>query len=235
MQASDEKVMDDMTTGVVGDDSGDSEVHSSDSSSEDKQDQSQMEVCDQVSFGTESEHDSQKDESQSSTSHSSSIDLDSFLGSGVAASPSFTFKIVGDNIDKEVKPQDMRSDYQTRSLHYFHSYAVRDRVNMDNFDDSVHTPDITAVDLEVLLPSKEDEADLYANMGILIARILKKYIPFFKEFGKGVERHIMHKYSEEMSRKSSVVSSAYNYIHNYIIALFTSPVMLTSLFVLYVD
>lgn len=207
MQVSDEKVMDDMTTGVVGDDSGDSEVHSSDSSSEDKQAQSQIEVCDQVSSGT-GEHDSQKDESQSSTRHSSSIDLDSSLRSGVAASPSFTFKIVGDNIDKEVKPQDMRSDYQTRSLHYFHSYAVRDRVNMDNFDDSVHTPDITAVDLEVLLPSKEDEADLYANMGILIARILKKYIPFFKEFGKGVERHIMHENSEEMSRKSSVVSSA---------------------------
>ena len=38
------------------------------------------------------------------------------------------FKIVGDNIDKTVRPRHMRSDRQAESLHYFHSYAVKDRV-----------------------------------------------------------------------------------------------------------
>lgn len=37
-----------------------------------------------------------------------------------------TFKLVGDNIDKEVQPREMHSDYQSRSLHYFHTYAVKD-------------------------------------------------------------------------------------------------------------
>ena len=31
--------------------------------------------------------------------------------------------IVGDNIDKNVSPRDMRVDNQTKSFHYFHSYA----------------------------------------------------------------------------------------------------------------
>lgn len=35
-----------------------------------------------------------------------------------------TYKLVGDNIDKSVKPREMRIDHQTHSLHYFHTYAV---------------------------------------------------------------------------------------------------------------
>ena len=38
------------------------------------------------------------------------------------------FRIVGDNIDKTVRPRDMRHNHHTTSLHYFHSYAVRDLI-----------------------------------------------------------------------------------------------------------
>ena len=48
-----------------------------------------------------------------------------------------TYKLVGDNIDKNVKPREMRSDHQTRSLHYFHTYAVRDRVDMSSYSDDI--------------------------------------------------------------------------------------------------
>ncbi len=41
------------------------------------------------------------------------------------------YKIVFDNIDKNVNPRHMRSDNQTRSLHYVQSYAVKDRINYD--------------------------------------------------------------------------------------------------------
>ena len=71
----------------------------------------------------------------------SSIDPDVFLGPEFSSTTPLlpTFKIVGDNIDKEVRPKNMRSDYQARSLHYFHSYAVKDRVNLDNFEDQHQT------------------------------------------------------------------------------------------------
>ena len=40
------------------------------------------------------------------------------------------FKIVGDNVDKNVKPRFMHIHSQTRSLHYFHAYAVKDHLNL---------------------------------------------------------------------------------------------------------
>ena len=142
------------------------------------------------------------------TSEASSIDLDSFLGpeDPTPTGSLTTFKIVGDNIDKDVKPRNMRSDYQTRSLHYFHAYAVRDRLNLDDCDDSGSTPDLSSIDLELLLPSKDNETQIRNSMGILIARVLKKHIPYFEKYGKGVERHITHRFYREMSQKSSVVS-----------------------------
>ncbi len=39
------------------------------------------------------------------------------------------YKIVFDNIDKNVKPRYMRSDSQIKSLHYVQSYAVRNRID----------------------------------------------------------------------------------------------------------
>ena len=55
---------------------------------------------------------------------SSEFDTEEYLGS-----PSLkTYKLVGDNIDKNIRPREMRSDHQTKSLHYFHTYGVRDRV-----------------------------------------------------------------------------------------------------------
>ncbi len=63
---------------------------------------------------------------------SDSSDIDEFLGPKRTLSCTRlpTFKIVGDNIDKTIRPREMRSDHQTRSLHYFHSYAVRDRIDI---------------------------------------------------------------------------------------------------------
>ncbi len=47
----------------------------------------------------------------------------------------FGFKFVGDNIDKNIKPSFQRQEIQTQSLHHFHGYAIRDRVNMATMSD----------------------------------------------------------------------------------------------------
>ena len=72
-----------------------------------------------------------------STSYVSSSDSEQYSNLdqhvGIANACNFkTFKLVGDNIDKNINPQDVRLDSQTVSLHYFHSYAVRDRIDMSN-------------------------------------------------------------------------------------------------------
>ena len=47
--------------------------------------------------------------------------------------PCYGFKIVGDNIDKNVNPRYMRCDRQTRSLHFFNSCAILDRIDLSEY------------------------------------------------------------------------------------------------------
>ena len=93
------------------------------------------------------------------------------------------YKLCGDNIDKTVHQRYMRSDsHGTRSLHYFHSYAIADRINFSNLSQETqpsrslnsHTQAL------LLLPSLEDEEALKKNFKILISRILYDNIPFFR-------------------------------------------------------
>ena len=116
------------------------------------------------------------------------------------------FKIVGDNMDKTVKPRDMRSDRQTRSLHYFHLYAVHDRVDASCLSEEPQVVDPDAR-VEELLPTVEDEHMMLANFEVLIGRTLVKHMPFFyRGFSDVVVQHIPHRFSEEMAQKSDVVS-----------------------------
>ena len=117
-----------------------------------------------------------------------------------------TYKLVGDNIDKTIKPRDMRIDSQTRSLHYFHTYAVRDRIDVTHLDDEPSLPSMDDIEVTTVLPTEQDQKVMKGLFGIHVARVLKKHMPFFTKFGEGLERHIKHDYSKEMSQESEVVS-----------------------------
>jgi len=45
------------------------------------------------------------------------------------------FKLVFDDIDKNVKPRFQRNEIKSQSLHYVHAYAVKDRINMASLSD----------------------------------------------------------------------------------------------------
>ena len=64
------------------------------------------------------------------------------------------YKFVGDNVDKNVKPTYQRHERHGQSLHYFHSYASKDRVNLASFSDT--PPPACTPEASVLLPSAED-------------------------------------------------------------------------------
>ena len=165
--------------------------------------------------------DSESSSSVPSPSHSSSSSVDSNIEASPETSDESdstvspeqlqyvsqqtTFKLVGDNIDKNVRPREMRSEHQTRSLHYFHAYAVRDRVDMSTFSNDAQLPVASAVNLQDLLPTSSDEVTMRENFVTLVGRTLTKYMPFFSELGKGLQRHIPHEFSHEMGQKSEVV------------------------------
>lgn len=159
----------------------------------------------QISAGAMSSESSTLDESSqqsslsqiSSDSHSSSefcppsspeMDIDSFLGPEYhPPNPTLlTYRIVGDNIDKNVKPRDMTSEHQTRSLHYFHTYAVRDRIDLSSYSSEPPTPDLGQMNFACLLPSADDAQVLQENLEILMGRVLRKNMPFFAKFATGL-------------------------------------------------
>ena len=148
----------------------------------------------------------------STTSSSNTLDdiVNDVFGQQVSLIPTNespkTFKIVMDNIDKTIKPNDMRMDHQTRSLHYVHKYAVRDRIDLSSFDDKPCLPDIGIMKVNKVLPSVSDNTSIRANMSTLVARVLVENLPFLKGFKLCIGLHIQHKFSNEMSQESEVVS-----------------------------
>lgn len=77
------------------------------------------------------------------------------------------FVIVGDNIDKNVRPSLQREGKKTLSLHYFHSYAMKDRFNIASLSDDPPTAKVTP---ESILPSEESFQSLLSDFEVLISR-----------------------------------------------------------------
>ena len=122
----------------------------------------------------------------------------------------FGYKLVGDNIDMSVKARYVQVGVsRNRSLHYFHTFVVKNRVDLRHLSD-VH-PDTCLPSSEQiacrLLPSTDDDKKLQSRFVAHVSRILATYLPYFKfAFEDVVEWHKHHTYYTEMSQKSEVVS-----------------------------
>ena len=113
--------------------------------------------------------------------------------------------LVGDNLDKHIKPRDMRIDHQSKSIHYFHSYAALNRIDVSGASIKEPQVDLEQLPLSTFLPSTSDCVALKENYTVLVARIITKEIPFLHSFKKCVPQHIEHRYSEKMKQKSVTV------------------------------
>ena len=81
------------------------------------------------------------------------------------------FKLVFDNIDMNVKPRFMRSDRQTKSLHYVICYAMKDRIDFSNL-----SPELPRnPNLYEALPSEDDYQSLKNMFSILVAQLLVEH------------------------------------------------------------
>lgn len=119
-----------------------------------------------------------------------------------------TYRLNGDNIDYNEASRYQRSNAGNKSRHFFQYYAVKDRIDFSHL--STIPPDISALSKKELcqsmLPSVDDDVAIKHNIICLVARVLCKYVPFFKHTYDGVlEKHIKHQYYKQMSSKSEVV------------------------------
>ena len=79
------------------------------------------------------------------------------------------FKIVGDNVDKNVRPSLQRLTHQTKSLHHFHSYAVKDRVNLSSASDASKS---CPLDLSSFVMSSQDWNWFKDTCQVLVSRYI---------------------------------------------------------------
>lgn len=117
------------------------------------------------------------------------------------------YLLVGDNLDKNISPRDMRVGNQVKSLHYFHSYAVHDRIDVSDLSDDQPKNDIQSLPVTTFVPSADDCTTLRSNYIVLVARVIVDKLPYFSSLHKCVVQHIPHRYSKAMEQKSKIVSN----------------------------
>jgi len=77
------------------------------------------------------------------------------------------FKIMGDNVNKNIRPLLQQFDNKTNSLHYFHYYALLDQPDLSACSEIVPTDMIT---LQEILVGVNDVSQLECDLIILISR-----------------------------------------------------------------
>lgn len=81
----------------------------------------------------------------------------------------YGYKIVGDNIDKYIKPRFLTTSTLPRFIHHFHFYAVKNRIKSDRLSDIPPIiPD--TFETEKILPNEADHENIVKNFETLVAR-----------------------------------------------------------------
>ena len=118
----------------------------------------------------------------------------------------YIFRIVADNVDFTVHARHQTKASQNKSLHWTHAFAVKNRVNPDsmlNYD----KPQMQVTDLEMcnILPSESDQKEVCCDLVPLVYRKIVEFMPCYAPFKSGVQHHILHSHTKEMSKKSDQV------------------------------
>lgn len=109
------------------------------------------------------------------------------------------FKIIGD-----IKPRFMTLDKQSQSVHCFNSVAVKDRIDLSTFSDESLLSPLH----QMFQPSILDDSAIMSNFMFLMKRVVCEHMQFFnKSCSDVIDLHIKHKHSENMEKKSEVVSA----------------------------
>ena len=81
---------------------------------------------------------------------------------------SSSYKVVGDNIDKNIRASFQRIDHQTKSVHYFHTFAAKDRIDFSNLSEL--TPHDIKINVSTLLPESTDLAIFLNELQVIVSR-----------------------------------------------------------------
>ena len=149
-------------------------------------------------------------EAENTSSDEGSIDsvfMEMEESSTLNSQPAHRYILTGDNIDKTISPRFMTVEHQTKSLHYFHAYASLNRIDLTGVSEELPSSHVLRnLEISAFLPSVNDCQVLRDNYIVLFSRVICETLTAFSSFRDCVPKHITHKYSTEMSKKSVSVS-----------------------------
>lgn len=118
----------------------------------------------------------------------------------------FIYRLVTDNIDLAVQVRHQSSSHKNNSLHWTHTYAVKNRVAVDgNLEREVPQKKVEDLEMSEILPGPEIQESLKGSLVPLVLRVLVRHLPAYKKFRTAVEHHLPHQYSVQMRNKSEQV------------------------------
>ncbi len=115
------------------------------------------------------------------------------------------FQFVGDNVDKRRGVRDVRSDHHGQLVNMYSLLAVKARVPPPITLADFSPPDLSLLQPSYFLPTPAEVAAIRANLVILAARCLTKYIKVLHNQNRRVPAHIAHVHSKEMAQRSEIV------------------------------
>ena len=115
------------------------------------------------------------------------------------------FKFWGDNLDQKRGVQDVHSDNQGHMVHMYSMLVGRSRTPAIELPRTSHVAHLDSLPADFFLPTASDVQAVKVNLVTIVSRLISRYIHHLSPLSKSIPKHILHKYSGEMSRKSEVV------------------------------
>ena len=115
------------------------------------------------------------------------------------------FIIAFDNIDIQLQRKSMTLSAQNRNFHWVNHKMVNNRVSGCQLAADGPKADLLEVQNLKFFPSIEEHQKQRFNYIILVSRMLVEYFDAFEPLKKTCIQHIPHKYTNEMSQKSTKV------------------------------
>ena len=111
-------------------------------------------------------------------------------------------KFFGDNVNKKRKRRDERSSNKSEMLNMYSVLTTTSRTPTHSLSYTGTIHRVSELSTSSFLPSKSDIEAVQANLVVIVSRVLTQYITGLSSLSKSIEKHIRHKYSKEMSKKS---------------------------------
>ncbi|XP_074612567.1 uncharacterized protein LOC141866909 isoform X2 [Acropora palmata] len=110
-----------------------------------------------------------------------------------------------DNLDFKILVNIILQNHRPSDMHWIAHYVTFDRAPSDHLDDNKPMSDGTQFENIEYLLSQSELDKLRSDFIVLVARILVEFFEFMEPYKSAIPKHIQHRYSEFMKKKSVII------------------------------